>query len=95
MIAGIPCLTELQKNGTWQMLCDQYQQRKMACHQDLVGITGPRDLNASKWAHKTVKKPVISVDNLEDTGNGAPSPAMDLGASVFAFRNAVRATLLF
>jgi hypothetical protein len=38
-IAGIPCLTEMQKNGTQQTSCDQCRQRKMACHWDLVGVT--------------------------------------------------------
>jgi hypothetical protein len=60
----------------------------MACHWDLVGVTGPQDPNTPKWACKTVKKPVISVDDLEDSGDEAPSPATDLAASVFAIRNA-------
>jgi hypothetical protein len=60
----------------------------MACHWDLVGVTGPQDPNASKRACKTAKKPVINVDDLEDAGNGtAPSPVMDLVASVFAIQN--------
>jgi hypothetical protein len=59
----------------------------MLCHWNLVGITGPRDPNGPKWAHKTVKKPVISVDDLEDSGDKAPSPLMDLAASAFAVRN--------
>jgi hypothetical protein len=64
----------------------------MACHWDLVGVTGPRDPNASKWAHKTVKKPVINVDDLEDAGDGTvPSPATDLAASAFAVRNTANA----
>jgi hypothetical protein len=89
MIAGIPCLTEMQKNGMWRMSCDRCQQWKMACHLDLIGVMGPQDPNTSKRACKTVKKPVISVDNLEDTGDGAvPSPATDLAASAFAIRNA-------
>jgi hypothetical protein len=63
-----------------------------ACRWDLVGIMGPRDPNTSKWACKTVKKPVISVDDLEDTGDGTvPSPATDLVVSVFAVQNAVNA----
>jgi hypothetical protein len=37
------------------------------------------------------KKPVINVDDLEDAGNEAPSPAMDLAASAFAMRNAANA----
>jgi hypothetical protein len=36
-----------------------------------------------------VKKPIISVDDLEDSGDEAPSPSMDLTASVFAIRNAL------
>jgi hypothetical protein len=48
---------------------------------------GPRDLNAPKRAHKTVKKPVIDVDDLEDAGDEAPSQVTDLAASVFATRN--------
>jgi hypothetical protein len=39
-----------------------------------------------------VKKPVIDVDDLEDTGNGTiPSPVMDLAASAFAVRNTANA----
>jgi hypothetical protein len=53
-----------------------------------VGVTGPWDLNASKQARKTVKKPVISVDSLEDAGDGTvPSLATDLAASTFAIQN--------
>jgi hypothetical protein len=63
----------------------------MACHWDLVGITGPRDPNTPKWACKTVKKLVINVDDLEDAGDKAPSPAMDLAASAFAVRNVANA----
>jgi hypothetical protein len=64
----------------------------MACHWDLVGIMGPRDPNAPKQARKTVKKPVINVDDLEDDGDGTvPSPATDLAASVFAIWNAANA----
>jgi hypothetical protein len=37
-IASVPCLTELQKNGTQRMSCDQCQQWKMVCHWDLVGV---------------------------------------------------------
>jgi hypothetical protein len=47
-IAGIPCLTELWKNGTRQMSCNWYHQWKMACHWDLVGVMGPQDPNAPK-----------------------------------------------
>jgi hypothetical protein len=73
-------------------LCDQCCQLKKACHWDLVGITGPRDPNASKRARKTVKKPVINVDDLEDADDGAvPSPATDLAASAFAVRNTANA----
>jgi hypothetical protein len=61
----------------------------MACHWDLVGIMGPRDPNTSKGARKTVKKPVINVDDLEDAGNRTvPSPTIDLAASAFAIWNA-------
>jgi hypothetical protein len=64
----------------------------MACQWDLVGITGPQDPNASKWACKAVKKPVINVDDLKDTGDGTVlSPAMDLVASVFVLRNVANA----
>jgi hypothetical protein len=64
----------------------------MVCHWDLVGVTGPRDPNALKQAHRTVNKPVINVDNLEDAGDGtAPSPATDLAASVFAMQNMANA----
>jgi hypothetical protein len=53
---------------------------------------GPRDPNASKRARKTVKKPIISVDDLEDTGDRTvPSPATDLAVSAFASRNAANA----
>jgi hypothetical protein len=42
-----------------------------------------------------VKKPVISVDNLEDDGNGTiPSPATDLAASAFAVQNAANALVM-
>jgi hypothetical protein len=55
----------------------------MACHWDLVGVMGPRHLNAPKQACKTVNKPVIDVDNLKDTGDETiPSSVMDLAASV-------------
>jgi hypothetical protein len=60
-IAGIPCLMEMQKNKIWWMSYDRCWQRKMVCHWDLVGIMGPWDPNMSKWAHRTVKKPVINV----------------------------------
>jgi hypothetical protein len=61
---------------------------KKACHWDLVGVTGPQDPNAPKQAHKTVKKPVIDVDDLKDASDRTiPSPAMDLAASEFAIRN--------
>jgi hypothetical protein len=87
-ITSIPCLMEMWKNGTWRTLCDQCQQRKMACHWDLVCITGPWDPNTLKQARRMVKKPVINVDDLKDTGDGtAPSPVMDLAASVFAVQN--------
>jgi hypothetical protein len=59
----------------------------MACHWDLVGVTGPQDPNAPKRACKTVKKPVIDVDDLEDDGDEAPSLATDLAASTFAIWN--------
>jgi hypothetical protein len=38
-----------------------------------------------------VKKPVISVEDLEDSGDEAPSPSTDLAASAFAVRNAANA----
>jgi hypothetical protein len=41
---------------------------------------GPQDPNAPTWACKTVKKLVINVDDLEDAGDEAPSPATDLVA---------------
>jgi hypothetical protein len=64
----------------------------MACHWDLVGIMGPWDPNTSKWACKTVKKPIMNVDNLEDAGNRTiPSPVMDLVASAFAVWNTANA----
>jgi hypothetical protein len=90
-IIGIPCSTELRKNGMRRTLCDRCRQLKKACHWDLVGVTGPRDPNAPKRARKTVKKPVIDVDDLEDSGDEAPSPSTDLTASVFAVRNAANA----
>jgi hypothetical protein len=63
----------------------------MACHWDLVGVMGPWDQNTSKQACKMAKKPIISVGDLEDTGDGTiPSPVMDLAASAFAMRNAVK-----
>jgi hypothetical protein len=53
---------------------------------------GPRDLNVPKRAYKTVKKPVINVDDLEDADDRAvPSPATDLVASAFAIRNMANA----
>jgi hypothetical protein len=90
-IIGIPCSTELRKNGTRRTSCDRCRQLKKACHWDLVGVMGPRDLDSSKRARKTVKKPIISVDDLEDSGDEAPSPATDLAASAFAVRNAANA----
>jgi hypothetical protein len=47
-IIGIPCSTELRKNGTQRTLCDRCRQLKKVCHWDLVGVTGPRDPNAPK-----------------------------------------------
>jgi hypothetical protein len=38
-----------------------------------------------------VKKPIISLDDLEDSGDEAPSPVTDLAASAFAVRNAANA----
>jgi hypothetical protein len=65
---------------------------KKAGHWYLVGVTGPRDPNAPKRAHKTVKKLVIDVDDFEDDGDGTvPSPVTDLAASAFAVRNAANA----
>jgi hypothetical protein len=67
----------------------------MACHWDLVGIMGPRDPNTSKRECRTVKKPVINVDDLEDAGDGTvPSPATDLAASVFAVQNMANALVI-
>jgi hypothetical protein len=34
------------------------------------GRKGPQDPNAPKQARKTVKKPVINADDLEDDGDG-------------------------
>jgi hypothetical protein len=55
-IAGVACLTEMRKNGTRRTSCDRCCQLKKACHWDLVGVTRPRDPDASKRARKTVKK---------------------------------------
>jgi hypothetical protein len=42
-----------------------------------------------------VKKPVINVADLEDTGDGtAPSPAMNLVASMFAMWNMANALVM-
>jgi hypothetical protein len=91
-ITSVPCLMEMWKNGIWWMSCDQFWQWKMACHWDLVGVMGPWDPNASKQACRTVKKPVMNVDDLEDAGDRMfPSPATDLAASVFTLRNAANA----
>jgi hypothetical protein len=38
-----------------------------------------------------VKKPVIDVDNTEDIGDEAPSPAADIASSSFALQNAANA----
>jgi hypothetical protein len=38
-----------------------------------------------------VKKPVIDVDDLEDSGDEAPSPSTDLATSVFSVQNAANA----
>jgi hypothetical protein len=81
----------MRKNGTRRTSCDRCRQLKKACHWDLVGVTGPRDPDAFKRARKTVKKPVISVDDLEDSGDEAPSPATDLAAAAFAVQNAANA----
>jgi hypothetical protein len=35
-----------------------------------------------------VKKPLINVDDVEDTGDEAPSPAADIASSSFALQNA-------
>jgi hypothetical protein len=82
---------EMRKNGTQWTSCDQCRQLKKECHWDLVGVTGPWDPNALKQARKTVKKPVINVDDLKDADDGAPSPATDLAASAFAVRNVANA----
>jgi hypothetical protein len=67
----------------------------MACHWDLVGITGLWDLNTLKLDRKTAKKPIISVDDLEDTGDGTvPSPVTDLAASAFAVWNTANALVM-
>jgi hypothetical protein len=60
----------------------------MACHWDLVGVTEPWDPDAPKHALKTVKKPVIDVDDVEDAGDEAPSLAVDIVSSSFALQNA-------
>jgi hypothetical protein len=53
-----------------------------------MGVTGPWGPDTSKWARRTVKKPVINVDNLEDAGDRTvPSLVTDLAASVFAIQN--------
>jgi hypothetical protein len=52
---------------------------------------GPQDLNAPKWAHKTVNKLVIDADDLEDAGDEAPSPVTDIASSSFALWNAANA----
>jgi hypothetical protein len=41
-----------------------------------------------------VKKPVINVDNVEDTGNEAPSPAMDIVSSSFFLQNMANALVM-
>jgi hypothetical protein len=38
-----------------------------------------------------VKKPVIDVDDVEDTGDEAPSPVADIASSSFALRNVANA----
>jgi hypothetical protein len=87
-IANSVCSMELRKNGTRWTSCDRCRQLKKACHWDLVGVTGPRDLlDASKRACKSVKKPVIDVDDVEDAGNEVPSPAADIVSSSFILRN--------
>jgi hypothetical protein len=93
-IAGIACLMELRKNRTRQTSCDWCRQQKMACQSDLVGVTGPRDPNAPKRACTTVKKPVISVDAPEESGDEAPSPSTDLVASTFSMQNAANALVM-
>jgi hypothetical protein len=50
----------------------------------------PWDPNTLKRACRMAKKPVINVDDLEDTGT-APSPLADLAASAFAIWNATNA----
>jgi hypothetical protein len=41
-----------------------------------------------------VKKPVNDVDNLEDDGNEAPSPATDIASSSFTLRNAANTLVM-
>jgi hypothetical protein len=53
---------------------------------------GPQDPNASKRAHRIVKKPIIDIDNLKDAGDWSlPSPAADIVSSSFALQNAANA----
>jgi hypothetical protein len=87
-IASVLCLTELWKNGMRRTLCNRCRQWKMACHWDLMGVTGPQDPNMSKRARRPVKKPVIDVDDLEDIGNSSlPSPLADIASLFFVLWN--------
>jgi hypothetical protein len=55
---------------------------------------GPQDSNVLKRACRTVQKPVINVDDLEDAGDRAPSPVTDLAASAFAMQNAANVLVM-
>jgi hypothetical protein len=92
-IANSVCSTELRKNGTQRTSCDRCWQLKKACHWDLVGVMGPRDPDASKRARKSVKKPVIDVDDVKDTGDEVPSLAADIVSSSFILWNAANALI--
>jgi hypothetical protein len=68
---------------------DPNDQWKMACHWDLVGVTGPRDPVALKRSCKSVKKPLVTVDADEEVvSRSLPSPAADIASSSFALWNA-------
>jgi hypothetical protein len=81
MIAGVPCLGELLKDGLRRTSCDQCRQLKKVCHWDLVGVTGPRDPTALKRSCRSVKKPVINMDDNEEVAGGSlPFPVADIAA---------------
>jgi hypothetical protein len=56
---------------------------------------GPQDPSALKWSHRSVKKPVINVDDEEEVaGRSLLSLVADIAASSFALWNTANALVM-